>query len=209
MSKCRLILLENDQHISMTSFFGDAWGKMNIFLIGYRGAGKSTTGNILAGLLQASFVDTDRELEKKWKATIADMVCTHGWEVFRKREKQMFARIVQKDNQVVATGGGMVLDPDNRKLIRTRGLGIWLKADAGIIAGRLGRDCDFLDARPRFDGRVSLMEETRNTIKAREPLYGECAALILDTGTDSPEQIAHKILDQVWHPMKKDKRDRR
>lgn len=182
---------------------------MNIFLIGYRGAGKSTTGKFLARLSQASFVDTDRMIEEEWKTTIADMVSTHGWEVFRKREKQMFAWLVQKENQVVATGGGMVLDPDNRNLIRTRGVGVWLKADAGIIAERLVRDCDFLDARPRFDGRVSLMEETRNTIKAREPLYRECAALILDTGTDSPEQIAHKILEQVWHPMKKDKKDRR
>ncbi len=179
---------------------------MNIFLIGYRGTGKSTTGKILAGLIQASFVDTDREVEEQWKTSIADMVHIHGWEEFRKREKQVFARIVKnhyhkQDNQVVATGGGMVLDPDNRKLIRTRGLGVWLKADGRIIADRLVRDLDFLDARPRFHERVSLMEETIQTIKHRQPMYRECASLILDSGKDSPQELAHKIQDQVWHFM--------
>ncbi len=176
---------------------------MNIFLTGYRCTGKSSTGKILAGLIQAPFVDTDRMIEEQWNTSIADMVHTHGWEGFRKREKQIFTRIVQSGDQkgsyqVVATGGGMVMDPDNRNLIRTRGVGVWLQADARIIAERLVRDRDFLDARPRFDDRVSLMEETMNTIQYRQPLYRECSSLILDAGKDSPEELAHKIRDQVW-----------
>ncbi len=179
---------------------------MNIFLIGYRCAGKSTTGKVLAGLIQASFVDTDRMIEEQWNTSIADMVHTHGWDEFRKREKQIFTRIVQngdqkESHQVVAMGGGIVLDPDNRSLIRTSGVGVWLKADARIIADRLVRDNNSLDTRPRFDDRISLMEETIEAIEHRQPMYRECTSLILDAGKDSPEELAHKIRDQVWHFM--------
>ncbi len=170
---------------------------MNVFLIGYRGTGKTTTGKILASLLHVSFVDTDQELEDQWKMTIEEMVTAFGWEEFRNREKQILARIAERKDQVIATGGGIVLAEENRKLIRSHGLGVLLEADAATIVRRISGDENSTTSRPRFDANASLLEETLSVLKERDAFYRECASLTFDTVRYSPEQVARQILDKL------------
>ncbi len=152
---------------------------------------------ILASLLHVPFVDTDCELENQWGTTIEEMVAAHGWEEFRERERQIFARIAAGKDQVIATGGGIVLAEENRQLIASNGVGVLLKADAQTIVRRISGDEKSPAARPRFDDNRSLMEETLSVLKERQKFYEECASLTFDTVAYSPEQIAKQILEHL------------
>ena len=84
-----------------------------LYLIGYRCTGKSTTGKLLATLMDWSFFDTDRIIEDKFKTTIEQMVAQEGWEYFRQREREVLLDTGQLSNSVIATGGGIVMDSAN------------------------------------------------------------------------------------------------
>ena len=113
---------------------------MNIFLIGYRCTGKTTVGRSLAKRLEKFFFDTDLELVKEQGLNISDIVNQKGWSAFREIEKQVIQRTCERDNQVVATGGGAVLDEDNVKRMKDSGVLIWLRAEINTIEKRIIED---------------------------------------------------------------------
>ncbi|EIR62035.1 shikimate kinase AroL, partial [Yersinia pestis] len=110
-----------------------------IFMVGARGAGKTTIGKALAQALGYRFVDTDLFMQQTSQMTVAEVVESEGWDGFRLRES-MALQAVTAPKTVVATGGGAVLSSENRAFMRDHGRVIYLRASAAVLAKRLTGD---------------------------------------------------------------------
>ncbi len=179
---------------------------MKIFLIGYRCTGKTTIGKILANILNLSFIDIDKKIESDTNLSIASIVKKSGWDEFRNLEKQALISTHNHRNLIVSTGGGIVIDEDNRSFIRRNGISIWLFADQKIIINRLIKDKNTLLSRPsltndKFNGdnlEISTLEqETSTLISLRESMYSEITQIKFDTTIKTPEEIAHMIKRRI------------
>ena len=169
-----------------------------VYLIGYRCTGKSTTGQLLATLMGFDFLDTDRVIEARFKTSLKEMIHQRGWEYFREKEKQVLLDTGHLSNTIVATGGGIVLDPENRKFIQTHGFCAWLYADGTTIVNRLLADENTCESRPRFS-QDCLTLETQKTLALRTPLYRELSQIKIDTTTHSPPEAASMIKRRISH----------
>ncbi|MBA3012319.1 MAG: shikimate kinase [Proteobacteria bacterium] len=169
-----------------------------IYLIGYRCTGKSTTGKLLADLMECPFLDTDRMIEEKYMTTIEEMVKQMGWDYFRNKERKILSETGRLSNIVIATGGGIVLDPENRTFIHTHGICAWLYAETAIIVDRILADVQNLQSRPRFSNG-SLFLETQKMLDLRTPLYQELGQININTGCHSPRQAASIIKRRLSH----------
>ena len=164
-----------------------------LFLIGARGSGKSTVGRLLAQRLCWQFLDADDCLEKAAGRTIATIFAVEGETAFRDREAMILGELCQRTEHVIATGGGVVLRPANRTLLRQSGFAVWLQASPEAAFARLSADPATQERRPNLTS-VGGFEELRTIIAAREPLYRECADFTLDTAALSPDAAANAIL---------------
>jgi len=174
----------------------------NILLIGYRGTGKSSVGKKLAGVLGMDFLDMDRLLVEEEGFTIARIVQEKGWPYFRQQEKHLLQRLSRNRGQVIATGGGVVLDPENRLLLKKMGLVIWLTADIDVMVERLKQDPAGAEQRPAFSER-DLREETGLILQERIPLYEEVSDFTLDTSNLSIGETVDEIVGIIHQEMKK------
>lgn len=166
----------------------------NLILIGPMGAGKSAIGRRLAERLGLEFVDADRRLEALTGAEIPLIFECEGEAGFRARERALLAELCAGGGQLIATGGGAVLDPDNRRLLRERGLVVHLHASVGQQLRRLHRD----RSRPLLqapDRRQRLLALAAH----RDPLYAECADLRLDTDGLTVAQACERLLPTIAH----------
>jgi shikimate kinase len=164
----------------------------NIFLVGLMGAGKSTIGRHLAKSLGMEFVDSDHELERRTGASIPLIFDVEGEAGFRQREKKLIDELTQRNRIVLATGGGVVLDPDNRAWLRARGRVIYLYATVEQLLTRTAKDRN----RPLLqtaDPRARLQE----LLQARDPLYREVADVVVDTGGRSARGAEREILAKI------------
>ncbi|MFO0945073.1 MAG: shikimate kinase [Planctomycetota bacterium] len=166
---------------------------MNIFLIGYRGTGKSTVAPALANRLGPpwNWLDLDADLETQAGRSIAELFATEGEAGFRDRESRVLANVARGDRQVVATGGGVVLRQENRDLLRT-GWIVWLTASAETIAKRVEQDALTASRRPNLTTKGGR-EEIRQLLQQRVPLYQQLAHLVMDTEIASAETLAEQI----------------
>jgi len=171
-------------------------GGRNLVLIGYRATGKTTVGVLLARKLSRDFVDLDETLEQEMGRSITDLVAEQGWPEFRRREKEIVARYGLPQGRVLATGGGVVLDPENVQILREHGVVVWLQAGPGTIRDRLSRDRVQEDQRPSLTGSGTL-DEVEEVLRTREPLYHAAAHIIIDTCGQTAEQVAEKALAAV------------
>ena len=169
---------------------------MNIFLIGYRCTGKTTVGKALAERLRRSFVDTDRMIEEISGLTIAQMVEHHGWPFFREREHGALAAACTDTDQVVATGGGIILDARNVLAMKNAGRVVWLTASEKIIQERMLGDAATAGSRPSLTGQ-GLLEEIESVLAERKPLYEEASDLVIDTDRKTVEEICDQIVKQL------------
>ena len=160
----------------------------NIFLIGPMGAGKSTIGRHLAELLNKDFRDSDSEIEKRTGAGIPLIFEIEGETGFRTRESSIIDDLTRLSNMVLATGGGAVLSPDNRKILRERGIVVYLHAPLETLLQRTHRDRH----RPllQTDDRRRTLEDI---LKAREPVYRQAADVVIETSHRSPVSVAREI----------------
>lgn len=165
----------------------------NIYLIGYRCTGKSTVGRELAGQGGLSFYDTDEVIAAGQQRRIAQIVADRGWDHFRELEKKALRQLSTKGASVVATGGGIVLQPANIACMQTSGTIIWLRAELHTIMARLLQDPATADSRPALT-RQSLEEEVRATLAARLEHYRRAADLSVRTDSSRPDDIAARIL---------------
>ncbi|HXX08128.1 MAG TPA: shikimate kinase [Pseudolabrys sp.] len=164
-----------------------ALGNRSIVLVGMMGAGKSSIGRRLAARLGIPFIDADMEIESAAGMTITEIFDKHGEPYFRAGEARVIARLLDNGPQVLATGGGSVMDPQTRALIGEKGISIWLKADIDVLLKRTKRRND----RP-------LAEKIKDLLPAREPLYAQ--ANIVVQSRDEPHDT---IIDEIMTKLPK------
>ncbi|WVH08807.1 MAG: Shikimate kinase I [Fluviibacter phosphoraccumulans EoVTN8] len=164
----------------------------NIFLVGLMGAGKSTVGRILARRLGKRFVDTDHEIEKRNGVTIPVIFEIEGEDGFRRREQEVLADLAQEKDLVLSTGGGIVLKPENREVLRNRGFVVYLNARPELLAERTKHD----RTRPLLNVEDPLTR-LRELYAVRDPLYREVAHAIVETGRGAPQQVVQAILGEI------------
>lgn len=168
----------------------------NVFLIGYRGTGKSAVAERLALALGWEWVDADVEIELCAGKSIAEMFADEGEEAFRDLEESVVAKLCEREFQVIALGGGAVLRPATREKIRTAGRVVWLTATPPTIAGRLAADVTTATRRPNLTGQGGLAE-IEQVLRERSPIYQSCANFTVDTENRSPQQVADEIANQL------------
>ena len=152
------------------------------------GAGKTTIGKRLARALKRRFVDCDHEIERRTGARIPLIFEIEGESGFRSREKRVIDDLTQEESIVLATGGGAVLDPENRIALASRGLVVYLSAPIELLVARTRNDAN----RPLLQV-ANRSEKMREIIRQREPLYREIAHLTIDTGAQSMSDIVNTI----------------
>jgi shikimate kinase len=161
-----------------------------IYLIGYRGTGKSTVARLLAERLGWEWCDADAELERALGKTIRQIFAEEGEAGFRDKEAHILKQLSERNNCVIATGGGVVLRPENREIIK-RGRVIWLQASPEVIWARLQEDATTAERRP--DLAQGGLHEIKDLLAQREPLYEALADESFDTSHQTPEEIADLV----------------
>lgn len=164
----------------------------SIFLVGPMGAGKSTIGRLLAAELHMPFVDADREIEQRCGASIAWIFDVEGEEGFRSREVAMLEELTARSGIVLATGGGAVLRPENRRNLVSRGFVVYLSASVRQQFKRTSKDKD----RPLLQ-KGNPEETLRSLAEMRGPLYEDVADLVIDTDGKSPREVARKLAETI------------
>ena len=158
-----------------------ALGRRSIVLVGMMGAGKSSVGRRLAARLGIPFVDADAEIESAAGMSIPEIFAKHGEPYFRAGEARVIARLLEDGPQVLATGGGAVMDQRTRDLIHIKGISVWLKADLDVLLKRTKRRND----RP-------LAEKIKDLLPLREPVYA-----LSDIIVQSRDEPHDTIVDEI------------
>ncbi len=168
----------------------------NLILVGPMGAGKSCIGQRLAGRYGLRLADADREIERRSGARVAEIFEHEGEDGFRARESAVLAELLGEDGVLLATGGGAVLAPGNRRLLRERGFVVHLCVSVEQQLQRLAHD----RSRPLL-ARGDRAEVLRELALQRAPLYAEVADLAFDTGALGADAAATALaaeLDRQW-----------
>jgi shikimate kinase len=166
-----------------------ALGSRSIVLVGMMGAGKSSVGRRLAARLGISFVDADTEIESAAGMTIAEIFAKHGEPYFRAGEKRVIARLLDNGPQVLATGGGSIMDQATRDLIHIKGISVWLKADLDVLVKRTKRRND----RP-------LADKMKDLLPAREPVYA-LSDIVVQSRDEPHDNIVDEIIANLPKPL--------
>ena len=164
----------------------------NVYLVGMMGAGKTTVGRTLARRLKLRFVDSDHEIEARCGVKIPVIFEIEGEAGFRAREAQAIAEISALEGIVLATGGGVVLAAENRRLLAEHGTVVYLRATPEHLYERVRQDRN----RPLLAGADPLAR-LRALYRERDPLYREIADLVVDTGRQSVQVLARGLLEQL------------
>jgi len=144
-------------------------GSRSIVLVGMMGVGKSSIGRRLATRLGVPFVDADSEIEKAAGMSIADIFARHGEADFRSGEARVIARLLDGGPQVLATGGGAVMNADTRAAIKAKGVSIWLSAEFEVLMRRINKRKNERPLLQTADPAATL----RELLVAREPVYAQ------------------------------------
>jgi shikimate kinase len=159
-------------------------GKLSYFLIGFMGVGKTSIGRNLAKHLQLDFVDLDELIERESGKSIVEIFSKEGEKAFRRIETQMLHDVAQRGPAVVSTGGGTFTKPENRDIIRSSGISIWLDAHPELIRSRgVGSN------RPLWRSAEQAMQ----LLEERTPYYG-LADIRFELENWSPEEAAEQLV---------------
>ncbi len=164
----------------------------NVYLVGMMGAGKTTVGRTLARRLKLRFVASDQEIEARCGVKIPVIFEIEGEAGFRAREAQALAELTQLHGIVLATGGGVVLNEENRRLLAAHGTVIYLRATPEHLYERVRQDRN----RPLL-ATGDPLSRLRELYRERDPLYRAVADLVIDTGRQSVQVLARGLLEQL------------
>src|SRR5450432_1046711 len=168
---------------------GPAAGGPAAILIGPPGAGKSTVGPLLAGLLRVTFLDTDSDIEQAAGKPVSDIFIEEGEPAFRALEREAVARAVAAHPGVLGLGGGAVLDPGTRRLLAGQRV-VYLETGFAAAAKRVGLN----SARPLLRGNPRA--QLKALLDQRLPIYAELASITVRTDSSSPAEVADEIARQ-------------
>lgn len=163
---------------------------MNLILIGYRGAGKSSVGRLLAERLGWDLISTDAEIVRKAGLPIPDIVQRFGWDHFRNLESAVCRELADKDHLIIDTGGGAILRPQNVENLKATGSLVWLTVEVRTIIERIGGDTQ----RPSLTGAKSFTDEVEEVLRERQPKYQAAADHIVATDEKSLSEVADTIM---------------
>ena len=166
---------------------------MNLYLIGYRGSGKTTVAAELGQLLGWKWLDADDEIERRAGKTIKEIFAFSGEQSFRDLEAAVVADLATRTSHVVALGGGAVLREESRLAIRGSGKVVWLQASPEVLFQRISGDASTAERRPNLTATGGLAEVER-LLAIRTPIYAACADLTVDA-TVEPTELARQIAD--------------
>ena len=166
--------------------------KRNIYLVGPMGAGKSTIGRVLAAELHLSFRDSDKVIEDRTGADIPWIFDMEGEEGFRDRESAVLEELSKGQDVVIATGGGIILRPQNRNAMKSSGYVCYLTASIEQLVERTARD----KKRPLLQVE-NPRQKIIDLVALRDPLYRETADFVINTDRRSPKLVAQEIASLV------------
>ncbi len=169
---------------------------LNLYLVGPMGAGKSTIGKHLARELNIEFYDTDQVIEERSGADIGWIFDVEGEDGFRKRERKVIDELSQRVGIVLATGGGAILDPENRNRLAARGTVVYLYTTVEQQMKRTMRD----KRRPELQQENFGSDDMLELMQERDPLYREIADIIVETDGRTVRSVAAEVirmLDEV------------
>ncbi len=168
--------------------------KRNVFLIGPMGSGKTAVGRHLARVLDYPFHDSDADIEQKTGVDIAYIFEQEGEAGFRERERESIERLTNLDGVVLATGGGAVIDPDNRRILAARGAVVYLltSVEQQLARTRHGRH------RPLLSG-VDPEATLSDLMQRRAALYREIADLTVPTD----QRRVQIVVDEIWQALQR------
>ncbi|NIA31597.1 MAG: shikimate kinase [Actinobacteria bacterium] len=171
------------------------WDGKNVYFIGFMATGKSRVGQEFARLLGRSFVDSDALVEERAGMSISDIFARNGESAFRRLERETVKEIAEKKNQVVALGGGAVIDEKNWRKIIDSGLTICLTASADLLYDRISRKSH----RPLMAGSspAELWTKIKSLLAQREPYYARADYCFASSSALSPKKLAVKIYEQL------------
>lgn len=163
-----------------------------IFLIGPMGAGKSTVGRLLAQTLGLAFEDSDHEIQRRTGVDIPTIFEYEGEDGFRQREQQVLDDLTQVEGQVLATGGGAVIRPENRQYLSARGIVVYLACSVEQQYERTYRDRNrpLLQTEDPKARLADLMAE-------RDPLYRETADYVVSSDGRNANAVVREILELI------------
>src|SRR5262249_44493213 len=165
-----------------------------IALIGLMGAGKSSVARVLGERLGVGVADLDGMIEATEGCSVAELFERAGEAWFRRRESELLAEALRSGVQVVACGGGVVLDAERRRTLRERCRVVWLEASPAVAAARVeAAGSNPAHVRPLLAGQPTR-ERLEQLLNDRAPLYGEAAHVRVSTDGRSPEQVADAVV---------------
>ena len=166
---------------------------MNLYLIGYRGSGKTTVAPLIAKQLRWTVFDSDERVESESGISIAEIFAQFGEPEFRQRETAAIKESCKRDKLVVSLGGGAPISPENQKLISDSGKTVYLSGSLDVLWSRIAGDEKSDDQRPALtdlDGKA----EVEHVLAQRAPIYEACADYTIDVDELSPQEIADAIV---------------
>jgi shikimate kinase len=161
----------------------------NLVLVGFMGSGKSSVGREIARRWGFRFIDTDTTIRHKYRKSIPDIFATFGEPFFRDQENKTLQELQASQEAVIATGGGIILQPRNHPLLRTLGVVVWLTASEETIWERVSRNRN----RPLLqtsDPRTTI----RNLMSTRYPLYDAVADITVETTGLTHQEVADRAV---------------
>jgi len=189
-------------------------GDRSIVLVGLMGAGKTVIGRMLARRLKLPFVDADHEIEEAAGMSVKDIFAEHGEAYFRDGERKVIKRIMDNGPQVLATGGGAIMNKQTREAISQRGITLWLKADLKVLMERVSRR----NTRPllQTSDPQAIMKKL---LDERYPIYGQSDVHVISRNVQKRTIVTEAVgalceflcqdgeLDQAHSPHKKPPRN--
>jgi len=172
-------------------------GKTNIVLTGFMYAGKTTVGGLLAAMTGKRLIDTDTLVERDAGKSVSEIFAEDGEGRFRKLEREAVARAAAAPDQVIALGGGAVIDPGNVDRLKANGVLYYLKIDSDEVARRSANS----PGRPLLEGKDAA--QTRRLLESREEYYLRAADVIVEAAGREPADLAEEI-DRDFNRRKTD-----